>query len=159
MKIAEKFHANDVSAGAIEGARAAASAAGLFDRVDYSVADLNDIKLSEQLYDAIFAISSFHHVFQLEQLCKECRAALKPGGLFFLDEYIGPSRFQSSQFVVETINRILCNLPEKYRYNLFVKDGSTIDRYVPSPVEHFEKFDPSEAVRSGEIMNVLRMYF
>src|SRR5689334_2054560 len=39
----EHFHANDISAGAIERARASAQAEGLGDVIDYAVADLNSI--------------------------------------------------------------------------------------------------------------------
>ena len=83
---------------------------------------------------------------------------MKPG-LFVLDEYIGPSRFQSSPLVTEIINRILVLLPKKYRYNLFAKDGSSMEGYTPQSISWFEENDPSEAVRSAEIVDTLRMYF
>ena len=121
--------------------------------------DLNEARFPPNIYDAVLAASSVHHVFQLEELFKQIRGALRPGGFFFLDEYIGPSRFQTSAFAIDVINRLLSILPERYRQNLQLKDGSVIKRYIPTPVEHFEKFDPSEAVRSGEIVSTLCMYF
>ena len=57
------------------------------------------------------------------------------------------------------INRLRDILPEKYRQSLFAEDGSLIHPYAPSPIEHFEKHDPSEAVRSGEIVSTLKLYF
>jgi 2-polyprenyl-3-methyl-5-hydroxy-6-metoxy-1,4-benzoquinol methylase len=157
--IANKFHANDLSSGAIEKAQQAARDAGLSDRISYSVANLDELVLSPQSYDAIFAVSSAHHVFQLENLFRQCRIALKPGSLLFLDEYVGPSRFQTSPFVNDIINRILTILPARYRKNLFTNDGSAIDRYTPPMIEQFLRLDPSEAIRSAEIINTLKMYF
>jgi SAM-dependent methyltransferase len=136
-----------------------ASDAGLGASIEYSVLDLNKAELPKAAYDAIFAISSVHHVFDLENLFDQCRRALKPTGLFLLDEYIGPSRFQTPPHVVELINRLLGVLPSRYRKSLFSNDGSTIDRYVPSPIEHFLKHDPSEAVRSADILQLLKRDF
>ena len=155
----EKFHANDLSDGAIEKAREGAAQAGLADKIEYSVLNLDDFALPAASYDAIFALSSAHHVFRLENLFRQCRKALKPHGLLFLDEYIGPSRFQCAPEVTGLINKLRDILPEKYRKSLFTNDGSLIYPYAPSPVEHFEKHDPSEAVRSGEIISTLKMYF
>ena len=157
--IAKKFHANDLSEGAIGKAREAAAQAGLAARIDYSVLNLDECVLPAATYDAIFALSAVHHVFQLENLFRQCRNALKPGGLLFLDEYIGPSRFQSAPEVTNLINRLRDIFPEKYKKSLFAEDGSLIRPYAPSPVEHFEKHDPSEAIRSGELLGTLKLYF
>jgi SAM-dependent methyltransferase len=131
----------------------------LGEAIHYEVRDLDHFELPEQTYDAIFAISSAHHIFELENMYRQVRRALKPGALFFLDEYVGPSRFQSSPLVTELINRLRDVLPERYRRSLFANDGSLIGTYVPTPVEHFEKNDPSEAVRSGELVPTLKQYF
>ena len=158
--IAKKFHANDISAGAIEKARQAAANAGMSDKITYEVVNLDgDYNLPPATYDAIFAIASAHHVFQLENLFRQCRAALKPGGKLFLDEYVGPSRFQTPPLATDIINRLLEALPAQYRQSLYSNDGSTIDRYWPLPAGHFEKVDPSEAIRSGELISTLKMYF
>jgi ubiquinone/menaquinone biosynthesis C-methylase UbiE len=157
--LACKIHACDISSNAINQARVAADAQGFADRIEYSVLDLNSVQLPPQKYNAVFAVSSIHHVFQLEALFEQVRGTLKPGAIFFLEEYIGPSRFQSSAVVIEVINRILAALPQKYRYNLFADDGSFIEGYAPPSIKWFEENDPSESVRSGEIVNTLRMYF
>ena len=156
---ARRIHAYDLSSNAVAEAKAAAENEGIADRIEYSVADLNSIELPPQRYDVVFAMSSIHHVFQLETLFKQILNTLKPGAFFVLDEYVGPSRFQSSPLVTEAINRILALLPKKYRYNLFTKDGSYIAGYTPPPISWFEENDPSESVRSAEIVDTLRMYF
>jgi hypothetical protein len=57
------------------------------------------------------------------------------------------------------INSIRGALPETLLRSLFANDGSLIGSYMPSPVEHFEAHDPSEAIRSAEIVPLLKMYF
>lgn len=152
---ARRIHACDLSENATAQARAAAEAEGLADRIEYRLADLNNIDLPPHHYDIVFAMGSIHHVFQLEALFKQVRNTLKPGALFIIDEYVGPSRFQTPPLATEIINRIFAILPEKYKYNLFANDGSTINGYLPPPISWFEENDPSEAVRSSEIFDTL----
>ena len=159
LGIAKAFHANDLSKGAVDSARERANQAGFSGQIDYRVANLDEIELLPTTYDAVFGISSVHHVFQLERLFRLVRHSLKPGGIFLLDEYIGPSRFQSSPAVTELINKLLALFPECYRRNLLESGPQFVERYVPCTVDHFEALDPSEAIRSGEIMSTLRMYF
>lgn len=159
IKIANRFHAHDISPGAIETARKEAAKAGVGDRIAYSVLDFNNAELPVATYDVVFGLSAIHHVFQLEDLFKKVRRSLKPGALFYLDEYVGPTRFATDPNVVEIINSIRRFLPERLRLNLFAKDGQLMGRYKPSPVEHFEAHDPSEAVRSAEILPILKLFF
>ena len=154
----EHFHAHDLSENAVARARREAEAAGLGDRIDYRVTDLNSFSAPAETYDAIFGISSIHHVFALENLFAQCRQALKPGALLFLDEYIGPSRFQCTPFVSQAINRILQILPESYRRSVFA-GGAPVVNYQNSSISHFEATDPSEAIRSAEIIPTLKLYF
>jgi SAM-dependent methyltransferase len=122
-------------------------------RIEYSALDLNEATLPRSTYDAIFILSAAHHVFELEHLFAHCHAALKPGGLLILDEYIGPSRFQTSAETVALINDLLATLPRRLRRNLLARNGSTIDSYGPASINYYERTDPSEAVRSSEIMS------
>ena len=156
--IAQHWEACDISDGAVAQARIYAEEAGLGDRMTYSVKNLDNDDLPKARYDAIFAISSVHHVRELESLFRRCREALKPGGIFFLDEYIGPSRFQCSPKAVQIINRLLRALPSKYRRSVY-GNGQAVEAYANPTIKSFEENDPSEAVRSAEILPILRYYF
>jgi len=158
LGIAERFDAADISSGAIERARADALMAGMADKISYSVADLNSIELPPASYDAILASAAVHHVLELEHLFQQCRNALKPGSLFFMNEYIGPSRFQVPAQTVEIINSIISVLPARYRMSAFV-ENHLVERFTPPPLDYFETSDPSESVRSDEIVATLKIYF
>ena len=154
-----KFHGIDRSTAAIERARASAEADGLADRIEYSVAELDDLELPVSSYDVIYALMSARGVLNLENLFAQCRRALKPGGHLFLNDYIGPSRLQTPARVTAMINRLLSELPARYRRNLFADDGSTIDSYRATPLEHLLRHDPYQAVRSADILDVMRQSF
>ena len=87
---------------------------------------------------------------------------LKPGGYFFVNDYVGPSRMQWTDKQLELMNEILAILPAHYRLLL---DGNlgylgthkeTVHR---TPVEIYLKVDPSEGVRSAEILPLAKEYF
>ena len=157
-QLATHFEAYDVSEGAIVQARSYAAAEGLGDRITYGVADLNTMELPAGRYNAIFGISSLHHVSGLEHLFAQCRRALTPGGLMFIDEYVGAPRFQSSPRAVAIINQLLQFLPDRYRRSVYL-DSQPRTSYANTPLDWFEQNDPSEAIRSDEILPCLRQHF
>ncbi len=106
--------AYDIADGSIEKARQAAAAVG-YEHINYTVGDLNTIKLGEAHYDAVWAAASVHHVSGLEHLFAQVAAALKPGGLFILNEYVGPTRFQFPARQRQVIQACNSLLPDEYR--------------------------------------------
>jgi SAM-dependent methyltransferase len=65
-------------------------------RVATRGADLNFVEFEPERYDVIVSSSSLHHVTNLEYLAFQINRALRPGGFFFLDDYVGEPRFQFS---------------------------------------------------------------
>jgi SAM-dependent methyltransferase len=156
LGLCEHFDAFDVSPGAIEVARAAAAKAGLT-TVTYAVQDLNHAAFEPDRYDVAFASMALHHIERLEHLFEQVRAALKPGGLFVFNEYVGPDRFQWARRQLIAINLILVLLPTRLRRSL--TDGQ-IKKPVRRPtVEAMIQIDPSEAVRSSAILPLVEGYF
>ncbi len=58
---------------------------------------------------------SLHHVVRLEALYETVARALKPGGLFVIDEYVGPTRFQWSERQMQLTNALQELLPREHR--------------------------------------------
>ena len=126
--------------------------------LSYRVADLNTVELPECRYDVVFGISSVHHIAQLEHLFREVFLSLKPGGYFVLDEFIGPSQFQWPDEQLAIINEQLERLPEEFKRP--ISNSDMVKGGVERPsLEHMNTYDPSEAIRSGEIMGLLPWYF
>ncbi len=146
----------DLSEGAVASATAAAAAAGL-SQISYAVADLNHPVLPPAAFDVVLGVSSVHHVERLEELLAAVETALVPGGLLFLNEYVGPKRFQWSRRQRETAEHLLGLLPERYR---IVGAGGEVHRqpFAPS-AEAVIAADPSESVRSDEILPLVAERF
>jgi len=129
-----------------------------FGHIRYRTADLNTVTLDRNSYDAIFGVSSVHHIHNLEHLFQQVRQVLKPGGYFFLDEFIGPSRLQWTDAQIRVINDQLQQIPKDLRR--LVSDHTKFkERVVRKSVSYMIVADPSEAVRSSEIVPLLEDYF
>lgn len=118
--------------------------------IEYEVGNLNTITLPEQVYDLIVAEESIHHVENLEHLYTQVQKALKPDGLFIQSEFTGPDHFQWTDEQLEEINKILDTLDSKYKIKNFYERPRLIDMLAN---------DPSEAVRSSEIIPLTYHYF
>jgi SAM-dependent methyltransferase len=157
LGICRTFDALDISEDALEAAAGAADQAGVGERIDYRQADLNTVQLAPAAYDVAFAIQVLHHVDALEHLLDEVRSSLRPGGLFVVNEYIGPARFQWLDKTEALMNRLLELLPHEYKVN--PKNGFVKERIDRAPAEEIARFDPSESIRSDEIVTTLESRF
>jgi len=158
LSMCQRFEAFDIAEGAIEVARELAVQAGINSQVKYEVIDLNQIQLDPNHYDIAFACMSAHHFSKLEHIYSQVRKALKQGGYFVLYEYVGPTQFQWTGEQLAIINDLLNILPNKYReYILF---PGQIKQHVQSlTIDEMNSIDPSEAIRSAEIVPLLDQYF
>ena len=147
LGIAQKFFGYDLSEAAITKARALAGEAGL-NQLEYEIRDLERQGIDQSNVDLVFAHSAIHHIARLEELLDAVHAALRPGGIFHLNEYVGPDRFQWTDQQLKEMNDFLDSLPEHYRY---LPNGVLRTKVERPTIEFMLQFDPSEAVRSSEI--------
>ena len=122
----------------------------------FQVADANTLRLPERHYDLICSSHSFHHFLELEHIMAQVHEALRPGGLFVLNEYVGPTQFQWHAADLRVVNARLAMLPDRLRR---MADGRVKDcegRPLPSEVE---AESPFEAIRSGEIAPLFHQHF
>ncbi len=109
-------------------------------------------------YDISFASSALHHIAKLEHVLDEVHKALKPGCFFIANEFVGPSRFQWTDKQLQVINELLALLPPRYRADLR-RPGHIKSRLERPTVVQMLLSDPSEAVRSAEIIPLIRQRF
>jgi SAM-dependent methyltransferase len=144
--ICERLDGIDFSPESIAEAQRAAEEAGLARRLDYRVEDINVIRLPRQRYDIVFFHGSLHHIRNVEHVLEEVRAALKPGGLLFLDEYMGPSRSEWNHAQWSFARSAFDALPSGLK--------NRPELAIPLPMD-----DPSESVRSSAILPAVRRLF
>jgi SAM-dependent methyltransferase len=143
------IHGLDVAEGAIEGARKAAQDEGL-DGLTYEVADLNTATLPKEMYDVVYVHAALHHAFQLEHLLDQIKQTLKPGGLFVVYEYIGPSQMQFPRRDLELADVFLTAIPERYRSMRRLKGIKK--QGLRFSLDAMNSSDPSESIRASEIV-------
>ena len=145
----------DIAPAAIETARRDAAAAGITS-IHYAVGDANTMQLRRTTYDAIWFNMSLHHVEALEHLLDQVADALTPDGFLFFNEYVGATRFAFPSAQRDAI--AACNLliPQRLRR---LPDGSIREKPpIPDPAD-VARADPSESVRSAEIMPLVAERF
>jgi SAM-dependent methyltransferase len=115
--------------------------------IRYFAADFNRPALPRDTYDAVFFHQSLHHVAKLERLLREVLFAVKPDGLLYLDEYVGPSRtwWTEARFA-----------RQREQFARLVPEKARLSKELPLPIVYD---DPSEAVQSGEIRGQLAVGF
>jgi len=148
--------AYDPSPGAIEVARKQAAEAGVSE-IDFRCAEVNEIELPEAAFDVAHINMALHHVLELEHVLYQINRALKPGGVFLANEYVGPSQFQFSPGRMALVQDCLDDLPDRLKWNPFANEvKASHPRYSRS---WWDEFDPTESVRSDEIPRVLAVNF
>jgi SAM-dependent methyltransferase len=152
----DSLDALDASTVSLAAARKAATAAGV-SRITFGEVDLNDVRLPESHYDVVMMEMSLHHVRELEKLLSEISRALKPNGHFFVNEFIGPRQFQFTDLQLGIVRDFLAVLPARLRQDSWT--GGLKSEYVRMPIEHWNSVDPSESIRSDEIVPVVESIF
>ncbi len=158
--IAKELHLVDVSGEAVKIALQKAEDLGVAG-LTASVGDVNTIEI-EGKWDLVIFSQSLHHIEALEHVLQQVKKSLKPGGFLYVNDYIGPTRMQWTDMQLDLMNKLLSIIPEHMREELNI-DGTVSNRIKRQisriPLSVFEKVDPSEAVRSGEIATVLHSTF
>ena len=155
---AREIVAFDLSPKALATARE--SAAGI-DSIEYVLASMDDLPVGEPpflpaSFDAVLGIGSVHHCSRLADLYAAVDSLLAPGGWFFLDEYVGPDRFQFSQAHMGQVITLADMLPER----LLTTASGAVKRGFRAPsVAEVTAVDPSEAFSSSRILPLLPSHF
>ena len=144
--VCEHVDAFDASLTSLYIARNAAHEAGLAERIRYFAADFGECVLPRRTYDLVFFHQSAHHIERLERFFARMLDSVKPDGLVYLDEYVGPSRFEWSDALLAQQQAVYSSLPAALR---------TGDR-LRLPIQ---EDDPTEAVRSSQIEPQLKVGF
>lgn len=146
----------DISAASLEVARERALQEGA-QAIEFRVADLNALDLPPKEFDLVLMEMSLHHVKALEATLDQVARSLRPDGYLVVNEFVGPSQFQFTDLQLEITRDLLGVLPASLRKD--VNSGAVKEDYQRRPIEHWFDADPSEAIRSDEIVGELEKRF
>jgi ubiquinone/menaquinone biosynthesis C-methylase UbiE len=156
MGFLKSIVALDASPAALEEGRKAAAAERVTN-VEFGTVDLNNPELPEDAFDVVMMVMSLHHVKELRFVLSQIHRALRPDGYFLINEYVGPRQFQFSDLQLSVVHELLEALPERWRRDSAT--GKVKAEYVRMPTEHWDIADPSEAIRSDEIVAEIERQF
>lgn len=147
------LRAFDVSEGAVRQAITRFQEAGVSaDHYHIDVGDANALEIDGP-FDLVVAAGAVHHVTALEDLFKKVQRMIAPSGHFVMLEFVGQTRFQWTDQQIDLINRVLDAVDPKY-----LRDHRRVQFTRPT-VDQMIALDPSEAVRSAEILGLIDRYF
>ncbi len=152
-----RIDAWDLSSPRIDHARRRAAAEGLDGVVRFEAGDVFALPVAAGAYDVVIAESALHHFTPLEDLLRRIEGWLAPDGLFFVDDFVGPTRMQWTDRQLEVVNGLLAVLPESYRVRRGA--GPPKSRMIRPSRLSMILSDPSEAVESSRILPLLHEIF
>ncbi|MEO5671040.1 MAG: methyltransferase domain-containing protein [Ramlibacter sp.] len=148
----------DLSPKVLEVARAAAAGIG---QIEYVQASMDDIPVGQPpflrgSFDAVIGVASVHHCSRLDKLYPAIAQLLAPDGWLFLDEYVGPERFQFSAEHMAHVTAVADLLPD---WLLTTESGAVKRGFRAPTVAEVVAVDPSEAACSSQILPMLGEHF
>ena len=146
----------DISPKRIETARDNARQADLDSILQFRCEDVFRSRLPAQHYDVFILESALHHFSPLRDVMELIKSSLKPGGLIFVYDFVGPNRFQWLPRQLQVVNALLDLLPERYKQRT---DGRLFERRFKPSLLRMYLADPSEAIDSANILSTLDEHF
>ncbi len=137
-------------------ATATAAEQGLGDVLRFRVADVEQMEHDGERFDVLLGLQSLHHFDRLDETLPKLSRLLEPDGMFVVDEFVGPTRFQWTDRQLEAANALLRLLPEERRRQ---PDGRVKHRVVRPSRMSMVLDDPSEAVDAASLLPGLRRVF
>ncbi len=122
-------------------------------KVEFAQADLLGYEPPEPP-TVVVAVSALHRLPDPDAAVARIAQWLAPSGLLYVDEFVGPDRFQWTERQIEIVNRLLACLPEELRRDLSNRGATKTEIGRPDP-ERFTRDHPTEAVSPTRIRPAL----
>ena len=123
----------------------------------FSFCALNTFLFAPHSFQVVFAKAILHHISDLEGVLDRIHSSLRDNGLFYVDDFIGPTRRQWTDEQLEITNALIDILPPYLKTH--IKTGEIKQRLVREDPARVAAKDPSETVRSGEVEKLVRERF
>lgn len=156
--LVEEFHLFELSKFRAEEGRKRAAERGLSDRVVFHNKD--GLKSTQPgRYDLVHWNNSLHHMLDVDQAVGWSHAALRPGGIFFMDDFVGPSRMQWPDKMLKQASKVRASLPERLLRNPWRPDRLlAVQLKRPTRVRMILS-DPTECADSARIIPSIKSWF
>jgi SAM-dependent methyltransferase len=128
--------------------------------INFIFGDAFGLATKAEEYDFVHWNNSLHHMLDVDQAVAWSKQILKPGGLFYMDDFIGASRFQWPGRQLEIATKVRKAFQSsKYMQNPRDSDKSLAIELKRPSAEKLIQDDPSEAADSDRIIDSIIKYF
>ncbi|MBI3985736.1 MAG: class I SAM-dependent methyltransferase [Lentisphaerae bacterium] len=159
LGFADMIDAYDASQASVTKARELMRSNGWGSKINFFVQDVNKLQLQPDVkYHVVFNESGLHHLSGLEHLFETVEKSMFDDSVCICHDYIGPNHLQWTERQLDVVNDIIQMLPPGSRQS--ISDAGKI--YANKSVfklDELLKLDPSEAVRSADILRVMERFF
>ena len=156
--LVQEFDVFELSKVRIREGRELAKRRGLDERIRFTHGEADKLARPGH-YDLVFWGDALHHMLDVHQAVGWSKSVLRPGGFFVMDDFIGPSRFQWSDFTLSMAARLRNTFPDR----LLVDPRDSTKRLSVKPgrpsVAALIADDPTEAADSERILDAVRTCF
>lgn len=154
----KKFDLYELSEVRIDQGRRIAHECGLSERVEFHLADAFKKDIPQD-YDIVYWDNSLHHMFDTHKAIQWSYERLTRNGFFVMDDFVGPTHFQWTDFNLAIATKVRRFLPTKYLNNPLIS-GKRLQTSLSKPdLQKFLSIDPSEAADSSRILEGVKRWF
>ena len=117
--------------------------------IEYFQADCNTLWFPDNTFDLVVNVAAMHHVQRIDRMNQVIARSLKPDGLFFNWDYVGPHRNQYGATAWSKMQEINACLPE----------GFQAEPFIHPDLDSMLVADPTEAIHSELSLECFDRYF
>jgi SAM-dependent methyltransferase len=156
--LVNEFHLFEISAERIRAGKEQASSLGISHRVHFYEVDALEV-CRDKDFELVYWNNALHHMMDTDVAVSWSRDRLSPGGIFAMDDFIGPSRFQWTDRSLKIASNFRSSLPNDMLRSPHNVANSEPTVLVRPAIASMIQTDPSEAADSDNIIPAIRRYF
>jgi ubiquinone/menaquinone biosynthesis C-methylase UbiE len=153
------FDLYEMSSYAVQSGIEMAKEQGLAEAMSFYHMDAFGHSNKPEVYDLVFWQQALHHMPDADAALSWSYKVLKPGGVLVMHEYVGPTRMQFRQGVLDANTEFRRSLDPRYLVNPWAPDQQIPAKCENSDLDELIFMDPSEGVDAGNILPSLAKYF
>lgn len=157
--LASHFDLYEVAEYCVDRGRQIARERSLEGQVDFHLANAFEAVTGEACYDMVLWNQALHHMPDARAAVAWSARVLRPGGLFVMDDYVGATRMQFSDELLEYSTKFRAGLPPAY-----LADPWFEGKQLPVTCTRMDEsaliaVDPSECADSDSILPAIHDHF
>jgi SAM-dependent methyltransferase len=158
QRIVESFHLYEISGTRLAQLRKKIAEAGI-DADVVSIVEGDAFALCrDKDFDLVYWNNALHHMVDVGMAIRFSQARLRPGGVFAMDDFVGPSCFQWPHAALNAIALFRCSQPRRLLLSPSAMGFEPVV-IVPPSIKAMREADPSEAADSERILPELEKVF